>query len=196
MPIFVIITIALAFTHSHSSDGKPAIGSFTDARDGKKYKTVKIGGQTWMAENLNYATDNSKCYEHSESYCEKYGRLYNWQTAMKACPSGWHLPSKEEWDELSNSVGGSETEGMYLKARNGWNKDGNGQDKYGFAALPGGNGSLKGFFFTDGNHGSWWSSSENKIRYAYYRAMSYNTEKAGLEIGDEYWSRSVRCLQN
>jgi uncharacterized protein (TIGR02145 family) len=123
---------------------------FTDTRDGKQYKTVRICEQTWMAENLNYEAEGSKCYNDSISYCNKYGRLYDWNTAMKACPKGWHLPSKEEWDKLYRYADGdkgtespykSETAGKYLKSKEGWNNDEgkscNGEDTYGFSALPG-----------------------------------------------------------
>jgi len=104
--------------------------------DNKKYKTVKMpDGKVWFAENLNYAIGNSLCYDYKEENCEKCGRLYDWKTARKACPAGWHLPTKEEWDALSNALGGDEVAGEFLKSKSGW-KMNNGTDKYGFSALP------------------------------------------------------------
>ena len=89
--------------------------TMTDPRDGKKYKTVQIGKQIWMAENLNYKTGESWCNGNMDSNCDKYGRLYTWKVAMSACPSGWHLPSKNEFDVLINEVGGVETAGKMIK---------------------------------------------------------------------------------
>ena len=94
----LLVSALLSFTACKSD--------VVDMRDGKKYKTVKIGSQTWMAENLNYETQDSYCYENDESNCSKYGRLYTWTAAKKACPSGWHLPSKAEFETLFSSVGG------------------------------------------------------------------------------------------
>ena len=107
---------------------------FTDLRDNKEYKIIEIGEQIWMAENLNYSgNDNElgKCYRGRAPYpdyevielCDKYGRLYDWETAMKVCPDGWHLPSHEEWEKLGNEVG--ENAGKKLKSIDGWQCIGN-----------------------------------------------------------------------
>ncbi|MDR2593245.1 MAG: PEGA domain-containing protein, partial [Fibromonadaceae bacterium] len=170
--------------------------SFTDSRDGKKYRTVMIGTQTWMAENLNYNANSSKCYENKPANCEKYGRLYNWNTAKMACPKGWHLPSDNEWQTLVNFAGGNGIAGKNLKAKNGWNSNGNGEDAFGFSALPGGYSSSGGSFGSIGYDGNWWSSSEYKGNNAYNRYMYYSYEKVSYSDGVKSSLQSVRCLQD
>jgi uncharacterized protein (TIGR02145 family) len=103
---FLALSCAAAFAQQK--------GTFTDSRDGKKYKTVKIGEQVWMAENLNYEAERSRCYKDSTSNCKKYGRLYDWATAMKVCPKGWHLPSNAEWDKLMRYVDGNKDTSSYI----------------------------------------------------------------------------------
>ena len=103
------LAITLIFTQEAAAAEKPpekaVAGTFTDIRDKRTYKTIKIGRQTWMAENLNVKTGVFWCYGNYESNCKKYGRLYDLETAREACPSGWHLPSKEEWEVLVLAAG-------------------------------------------------------------------------------------------
>ena len=175
-------------------------GSFTDKRDGKTYRTVKIGGQTWMAENLNYKTGNSVCYDNKESNCRKYGRLYDWNTAMKACPAGWHLPSDEEWEALTDFVGGEETAGTKLKSKTGWYTMDKGYkaatDDYGFSALPGGLGLSDGSFYNAGSYGNWWSATENDATDARNRDMCYYFENVGWSNNNKSFLFSLRCSQD
>jgi len=184
-------------------------GSFIDSRNNKTYKTITIGNQTWMVQNLNYGTKGSKCYGNDESNCQRYGRLYNWAAATKACPSGWHLPSNKEWEILYRYADGtrntespykSETAGRYLKAKSGWNDNegysGNGTDDYSFSALPGGLGNSSGGFSSLGNYGNWWSSTEYDDSRAYNRFKSYKHDKAGWETETKSKLFSVRCVMD
>ena len=116
-------------------------GSVIDERDGQIYKTVTIGTQTWLAQNLNYETVNSFCYNDTASYCDKYGRLYTWNAAMDACPSGWHLPSMAEFETMIAAIDDPKFEGVDLKSTSGWalyDYGCQGKDKFGFSALPAG----------------------------------------------------------
>jgi uncharacterized protein (TIGR02145 family) len=171
-------------------------GTFKDGRDGQTYKWVKIGNQTWMAQNLNYATSSgSWCYDNNTSNCNTYGRLYDWNTAMNACPSGWHLPTRDEWIRLVATAGGSSDAGLFLKAKTGWNNHRNGTDDYGFSALPGGS-YYSGSFFNAGNYGYWWSASENNASEAHNRDMSYNYADVNADSNIKSDGFSVRCLRN
>ncbi|SHK86827.1 major paralogous domain-containing protein [Fibrobacter sp. UWH5] len=171
-------------------------GSVKDSRDGKTYKTVKIGNQTWMAENLNYKTSGSVCYDYKDANCKKYGRLYTWGGAQNACPAGWHLPTEEEWGTLLKNVGGKETADRALKSRHGWNDDGDGFDNYGFSALPAGYRRYYGNFDTAGSSAYFWSASEYASYYAYYMYLIYHYEDADVSYYSKYRGYSVRCLQN
>jgi uncharacterized protein (TIGR02145 family) len=154
-----------------------------DNRDRKKYKTTLIGGKRWMAENLNYHPRSGKswCYKNYGSNCDKYGRLYDWNTAMTVCPSGWHLPSRAEWKQLAKTAGDatdygySGTAGMALKSTGGWSNKGNGTDEFGFSALPGGYRSgSDGNFLNIGNRSYWWTATEYSSGTAYHRSIYYN----------------------
>ena len=166
---------------------------------GQTYKTVQIGTQKWFAENLNYNASGSRCYDDLEANCNTYGRLYNWSTAMGVCPSGWHLPSDDEWQTLIDFAGGNDA-GTKLKATSGWNDDyrgqsGNGTDEYGFLALPGGRGGPDSFGFVR-DAGYWWSATEygsgNAHRFLIY--MSYRDVPMSWEGKGTLYS--VRCVQD
>ena len=202
----------------------------TDNRNSKKYRTVRISNQTWMAENLNYqTTSGSWCYgdggqtnvdgnlttltpSQIQANCNTYGRLYTWNAAKTACPTGWHLPTRKEWEDLSNLAGtgqklvnwtsGSDTmyywpgAGEKLKAKSGWNSNGNGTDDFQFSALPGGYRLSNGHFIYAGSYGVWWTATEGGSGNAYRRLMGYGSD-ATDEIGyDKNFGFSVRCVQD
>ena len=185
--------------------------TFTDARDCKVYKFVKIGDQVWMAENLNFATaSGSWCYNNSPDSCAKYGRLYDWNTAMSACPAGWRLPDTADLTALMTAIGEETgatmvaTAGTKLKSKTGWNTESGyiaGTDEYGFSALPGGHRDGVGRFWEVGNHGNWWIATKSDCcdasNYAYYWDMRYYNKQV-FWYWDHYkdFGLSVRCVRD
>jgi uncharacterized protein (TIGR02145 family) len=180
------------------------IGTFTDGRDGQKYKTVKIGKQTWMAQNINYQTKSgSWCYDNAKSKCVKYGRLYDWETAMAVCPSGWYLPSQDEYDSLLSEAGGDAVAGKILKARDGWswnklygaNKSGNGTDMYGFSALPGGL-RIGNEFRHIGEEGDWWLADANPDPNVFKMGwgIGHHSDIVYQSYSNRDLGKSVRCV--
>ncbi len=187
-----------------------------DPRDGKTYKTVKIGDQTWMAENLNYKTEYSHCYKDEEANCAKYGRLYVWFEAIEVCPAGWHLPSKDDFIVLNRTVGEVQVNGKKrvlhdagkrLKSTSGWKKKGNGDDTFSFSVLPAGgmwhhkdslvNDIDDGRFFSDkGSHAYIWLSTEYSDFCAYHMLLSYKDVALYLAHGPKWNGYSVRCLKD
>lgn len=177
-------------------------GSLLDARDGRSYETVQIGSQVWMAENLNYKTENSFCYNNKDQKCNEYGRLYTWDVAKSSCPSGWHLPTREEWSSLFLEVGGWGLAGRILKSRKGWADYGNGSDAVGFNALPGGykpNGMDGRIPFSFGGEMAWfWSSSvQEESNWKLGMSLEFVNEKVqtrSLSYDDA--ALSVRCVKD
>jgi uncharacterized protein (TIGR02145 family) len=181
-----------------SSSFSVSFGSLHDSRDGQTYRTVVIGSQTWMAENLNFDAAGSMCYGDntggdSQNRSGTYGRLYNWNAALTACPSGWCLPTDADWTALTNHVG--TTPGSKLKAASGWNSGGNGTDDFGFSALPGGYGGSSGLFSNVGNSGFWWSATEYDDGYAWRRSMG-SSHSDGRHSTGKLGLLSVRCLKD
>lgn len=168
-----------------------------DARDGKTHKTVKIGEQVWMAENLNYKTENSYCYKDDEANCAKYGRLYEWDAAKTACPVGWHLPSMVEFYALIGAVGGDDVAGKKLKSTSGGLDNGNGDDVFGFSALPAGIRKSDGAYYDgEGDVVRFWSSSEGDGDEAWFMQLDYDGDGAYLFSYVRDWGYSVRCLKD
>ncbi|WP_295067157.1 fibrobacter succinogenes major paralogous domain-containing protein [uncultured Fibrobacter sp.] len=171
-------------------------GEMTDPRDGQVYKTVKIGDQVWMAQNLNYddsvktpsLKENSWCYNDSSEYCEKYGRLYSWAAAKDVCPTGWHLPSEDELDDLIDSVARSASVGKSLQTKF-WDS---GTDAYGFSAIPAGRRDDSGWY--TGESAAFWSSTAESKGYAFYMFI-FASGNARLGVLSEKYGASVRCIQ-
>ena len=226
-------------------------GTLTDDRDGQTYKTVKIGNQWWMAENLNYEyiqpnpefQSSSFCYKNDISFCDLYGRLYMWSAAMDSagvipgntangcgygvtcsvdgtvrgvCPEGWHLPTFAEFETLFDAVGGQTVAGSALKSSSGWNVgsfgdeplDGNGDDSYGFSALPGGFSRYDRYpgydyilheFLEAGDMAFFWSSTEVddfEASVIYLYLTYFKNEYASTMRHGKSIANSVRCVKD
>ena len=157
--------------------------SFKDSRDGQIYKTIKIGEQVWMAENLNFKADESYCHDDNEDNCSNFGRLYTWSAAMESCPDGWRLPTDEDWTLLLTTVGGQISGGKFLKSARGWLSLGNGTDDYGFSAIPAGVRFDNGNYNSDSAYAFFWSSKEDNAENAYGLFLQYYNERADLNSG-------------
>ena len=169
---------------------------FLDERDYSLYKTVTIGNQCWMAENLRYDIEDSWLNPKNPSL--EYGRLYNWDAAMKAAPKGWHLPSDKEWSTLESTLEsaiGRTAIGTAMKSTTGW-ISGNGTNASGFNAFPAGN-SYSGSFYGLGDYTYFWSSTEFSSTTAWYRILSYGSTR--VNRGGSYCKTnglSCRCIKN
>ena len=175
-----------------------------DTRDGQKYRTVKIGTQTWMAQNLNYKVDSSSWPLNKTDSGAKYGRLYTWNGMMDnqsssdrvpsgvqgVCPIDWHIPSDAEWDTLISFASTGNAPGTLLKSLAGWNLSGNGVDRYGFRALPAGNDNGPGEF------SFFWSATESTSILAWYRDFFYAGGWADRGNTFKSYRYSIRCIKD
>lgn len=199
-------------------------GELTDDRDGRTYKTVKIGDQEWMAENLNFDPgqggsgenkyDWSWCYFNDAKNCDEIGRSYTWAAAMDSvktgcgkgltcsptlpvqgvCPMGWHLPSSWEWEILFRMVGIKVASKM-LKSQTEWNNFGNGADAFGFSVLPAGVGGHDGFSSV-GYEAHFWTSGEDNDVFAYFKYLSYDDVETHSSNDFKHKGFSVRCVKD
>jgi uncharacterized protein (TIGR02145 family) len=191
----------------------------TDA-NGHNYPTLQLGGQTWMAQNLNVGmkiidTTSAKnngiiekyCYEQKESNCDIYGGLYQWGEMMNydttagiqgICPAGWHIPTDAEWTTLTTSLGGDSTCAGKLKETGTahWAPPNTGAtNESGFTALPGGYRYYSGtLFITD--YATFWTSNETSATDAWYRLVQFNYVYVTRRSYTKENGYSVRCLKD
>lgn len=199
--------------------------SVTDI-EGNSYHFITIGTKVWMKENLKVTRyrngdligttnpaamdllndDEPKyqwAYEGNESNASTYGRLYTWYAVTDSrglCPAGWHVPTREEWDNLTESLGGMDIAGGKMKEKGTihWLDPNKGaSDKYGFKALPGGVRSYRGQFSQIGYHGLWWSSTDFDINWAWGIVLDYDgTKITSGNINIKKHGYSVRCVMD
>ena len=197
-------------TPQDQEEEEPKKETYKDLRDGQTYKTIRIGTQIWFAENLNYNTGNSWCYEETVANCDTYGRLYDWETAMNACPQGWRLPDDDDWSQLLNEFDMPRNEvGGVLKEKGTehWKSPNSGWDESGFTALPGGNSY---FNYADsigfqniGREALFWSSDEPRYvegapsdNYGNKLILYHDNNGVSLGYTIKSYGYSVRCLKN
>lgn len=177
--------------------------------DGNTYKTVQLGQQVWMAENLKTthyqngdAIEPKLCspYGNDAKNTETYGRLYSWNVVVdnrNVCPAEWHVPNDGEWDELSAYLGGDGVSGGKLKSAELWSVEDNCTTELsGFSGLPGGYRSAGGAFSGIGYYGKWWSTDLQQEGFAKYRGSDFNgcwLTNLNNQVGSGF---SVRCVKN
>ena len=195
--------------------------TFVDPRDGQVYPIIRIGSQVWMQKNLNFRSRlHSWWYGHDSLEGNIYGRLYQWDTACKVCPSGWHLPSNKEWQQLIDFLGGEKVAGGKMKSTWGWYKDSTtiSTNSSGFTALPGGLRSpLRPYMFAGIGEGAFfWSSTEwpwtstpssgqsdvypptsaESSNTAWNRGLNYQRETVTHHNSAKTAGHSVRCVKD
>lgn len=188
---------------------------------GRKYKTVVIGNQRWLAENLDYkipncnfnpstwnSTNRNYCYYNNSpsSYRTGWGLLYNWYAVSylndnrsTLLPAGWHVPSLAEFNTLFSAVGGNSNAGKVLKSKTGWYSDGNGTDNYGFTALPASGRYADGvqWVLSDAYALFWTITKRDGYNppLAYRVDLSWSSNSSGDSSYDYRWGMSLRLVK-
>lgn len=195
----LIITIIYLITGIYSCTYGQETGSFTDARDGKVYKTVKINEQLWMGENLAFKTASGySVYDNVNDYLKIHGYLYTWEAATKACPDGWHLPSMQDWWYLSNFLGGDEQSGGKLKqtGTTTWKSPNAGAtNSSGFTALSSGRSGDKTMEYI-GNSTYFWTNVDDDDVTSWCGALNSSNGEISLYPVNKKDGYSVRCIKN
>lgn len=173
--------------------------TFTDSRDGQVYTYTEIDSVFWMTQNLNFASGNSWYYDDNSDYADTYGRLYDFDAALNACPVGWHLPSGDEWQNLVDFLGGSSAAGGILKEEgtDHWISPNQGAtDGVDFTARPGGYRDSLGNYDNINEYAYFWTSDTQPGNNASVRLMyNYNTMVDLVFLGRKS-GFSIRCVKN
>lgn len=186
--------------------------TFVDERDQRAYKIVRIGDQTWLAENLAYiphvglgptgggiwvygytGTDVSEA--RSTANYATYGCLYDLDAAMTVAPAGWHLPTEEEWKTLARFFGRSAEDGNKIKQPGLWKRDCGATNSSGFSALPGGLRTPEGEFAGLGSDAGFWSGTEFLGGFWHFYVEDVSPYIRS-NPNDRAWGFSVRCLRD
>jgi len=195
---YLIVTIAILCVGISSV--AQVTGTYTDPRDDKVYKTVTIGTQTWMAENLAFKAEGGCwAYNNNKDNVKTYGYLYNWETAKKACPKGWHLASKDEWSALSTYLGGEEIAAEKLKevGTDHWQKPVSAAtNESGFTCLPGGFRNVSGEFYNLGLMFFCWCSTEENTEKANQILIFSHTTHVTISYIEKNNGFSARCVKD
>lgn len=149
------------------------------------FKTIKIGNQVWMAENLDLDVPGSWNYNDSPALGTKYGRLYTWEAALKACPKGWHLPSDKEWEALIEALGGEDVAGKNLKLGSA----------SGFNAQLGGLANVGNYQLLD-MYGTFWSATSYDKDHAWYFYITSKSNGVTKTYFSKNYGFSVRYVKN
>lgn len=171
----------------------------SDSREEHTIGVVEIGGSVWMSENLNYdAPSGCWCYNNDPSYCEVYGKLYDWETALKACPDGWHLPGEAEVLTLMNKLGGGDVAGGKMKEKGiaHWTRpNSRATNSSGFTALPAGS-YLNGKFDLMGYMATWWMADEKSKTSAKCFTVCCEAGDLFIITNKKQAALSVRCVKD
>jgi uncharacterized protein (TIGR02145 family) len=201
--VFVFIACSLAYGQLNFSTGSQlnsdlTYGTLIDSRDNTNYKTIQIGTQIWMAENLRYKIPNgSFAFDNDESIAERFGRLYDWKTAIAACPFGWHLPTNPEWDLLVDFLGGANIAGSKMKSAIGWESANEiAVNSSGFSALGAGYRHDDGTFGSIGANANFWSGTLVESELVWGRNLIYSSAKVNPRKYSSTNYYSVRCVKD
>jgi uncharacterized protein (TIGR02145 family) len=164
-------------------------GTYTDTRDGKAYKTVKIGDQTWFAENLAFQEVGGNCWAYYDkaTNTSKYGNLYDWQTALIVCPVGWHLPSKNDFEILLKNVGNEGNNAYASLILDG---------KSGFSSILCGYRKDYGAYSGLKENSDFWSCTEYEKDYAWHLDILKKNKSVELFNNYKQLGMSVRCIKD